>query len=344
MSLVSNWRLKVLALILAVGLLAAVAFSENPVTVNTVQARIEFSPTKPDLVLVNPLPRAGVTVVGPSGIVKALSSDSVKVTANVSKISHKGSYTVTGYPVVSASGVGVQSGSIAIPVTVEDLITTQIDVDVRATAAPGWTLQPKPQTRAICGNATQPCRVNVTAPQSVTQDLKAYIQVNDPFNTDSFDFTNLTIKFEQAGRPIDLTRVSAEPRPGFDPVIATAHVEAKRGSASKTVALLVSVTGRPACGYRVSNLDINQGNGFATLTGPSDAITKLPETLQMTQIDITGATAAVVSNQPIPVPAGVTSAPTGVRIVVSIDRQFDCTAPTPAPTPVPSPSASPSPR
>ena len=67
--------------------------------------------------------------------------------------------------------------------------------------------------------------------------------------------------------------------------------------------------------------------------------------MQLTAIDISGATGGVVSTQNVPVPAGVTSSPDRVRVVVSIDRQFDCTAPTPAPAPpAPSPSPGASPR
>src|SRR5205814_5243153 len=75
--LIANWRLKLLALGLALGLLGAVAFSENPVSVTSVPAVVDYDNKDPSLVVLNPVLKTNVNVFGVSSAV-----DPLKASAN----------------------------------------------------------------------------------------------------------------------------------------------------------------------------------------------------------------------------------------------------------------------
>jgi len=59
-----DWRLKLLALGLAVLMLGAVAFSQNPPTSRTLSISLVYPPMPVDLILINPPSKTNVTVSG----------------------------------------------------------------------------------------------------------------------------------------------------------------------------------------------------------------------------------------------------------------------------------------
>jgi YbbR domain-containing protein len=81
--IVANWRLKLLALLLAIGLLTAVAFSENPVEGRTVPVGVQYVNKPEGLVLVQPPARVSVSVVGLRDAVERVQSSAVGVTVDL---------------------------------------------------------------------------------------------------------------------------------------------------------------------------------------------------------------------------------------------------------------------
>lgn len=336
--LVSNWRLKLLALALAVALLTAVAFSENPVTLATVQAKIRWTGQRDGIVLVQPPAKLPVTLVGLAAAIKSVGDQSITIRADVSKVDRAGTFTVPLSTSVLVSGVTVQTAQNSLLVNADVLSSKELPVDVQVNhLAPGLALTSK---SAQCGNG--PCKITVTGPgKIVNANLTASVIIQDPV-TVSTTFPGEPITLTANGKPYDLIKADAGdvPLPTMTSTTATAIVAVARGNGSRPVALRPTVTGRPACGYAITQLNISPGNGIANVSGSLDAIQNVADSLPIGNVDVSGATGNVVSNQAVQAPTGVTPDPAQVTVTVVISRQFDCTAPTPTPTPVPSPSPS----
>jgi len=71
-----DWRLKLLAVGMAVLLMCAVAFSQNPPTSKTFTKSIDYT-MPPGLVVINPPTRATVTVTGLADTISSVTSSSV---------------------------------------------------------------------------------------------------------------------------------------------------------------------------------------------------------------------------------------------------------------------------
>jgi YbbR domain-containing protein len=342
---VRHWRLKLLALLLALGLLAAVAFSENPATVKSFEARVDYDNLPPGLVLVGPPKSVPVTVVGISGAVSNMGDSSVVVSVDMRRIANPATLSeplnviVTGHPKVLSPNVSALSDQVSIPLTVEKLDSRTLNVEVRTPrVAAGFQVV---RTTTNCGNAAQACdKVTVTAPRTILQGLAAYVQYDPDISGESVDSYNQPIRFELNGKPFDFTKLNTIPQAGFDPSSMNIHIDAKPGTQSRTVALVAAVNGKPQCGYRVAGLDIAPGNGTTTVSGPADQIGKVGDSISLSPVDVTNATSTVSVPQTVLVPEGVSASPSRVTVSVRIDRQFDCSPATPAPTPAPSPSPS----
>ena len=135
--IVANWRLKLLALLLAVGLLMAVAFSENPVEAKTVPVGVQYV-NKPDaLVLVQPPPKVNVSVFGLRDAVERVQSSAVGVTVDLSGSKAGPNQTFYGRIKVIGSGVTAQSDPVAVLLTIDTYERALLDIDVRVPDSAG---------------------------------------------------------------------------------------------------------------------------------------------------------------------------------------------------------------
>src|SRR5579859_693746 len=78
-----DWRLKLLALGLAVLMLGAVAFAQNPPATKTVQVKVDYKPAT-NLVLINPPPTVNVTFSGLSELIGTMSGDNFSASVDPS--------------------------------------------------------------------------------------------------------------------------------------------------------------------------------------------------------------------------------------------------------------------
>lgn len=347
--LVENWRLKLLAVTLALGLLGAVAFSQNPITLKSLPATIDYDNRPDGLVLVNPSLQTTVNVNGLAAAVNAVSDkvpNGVRFGVDLAKAKAGLHQTFTARPKVLPTGVNWDGVPVQVTLDIDTQAgPTPIDVEIRTpNVAPGWKVVSTPAaTYAACGDGSAgKCQVRVTGPTTLVDGLKAYVQVESAITNDTTDSPSQPVRFEQNGHPIDLVKsFTTIPQIVINPTTVLAHVTAQRSQASRQVPVRVSVTGRQACGYVVGALNLSNG-GFVTLVGPSDTLAKTDAVTLPNGIDISGATANVSSRQTVPTDPGVSAQPSAIDVVVAINRQFDCAAPTPAP-PAPTPAPSPSP-
>jgi len=345
--LIANWRLKLLALALAIGLLAAVAFSENPVSVTSVPAVVDYDNKDPSIVVLNPVLKTNVNVFGVSSAV-----DPLKASANFPNgvrfhVDLKGvtqpiaQHTYFATPKTLPPGVSWNGDAVPITIGIDVADTKAYPIEVRTPwVSPGFKVlgpndaQGKPITYAECGNSAEACQVKVTAPRSLLQNLKAFVQIgaqDHPLSGTNVDSPTQPVKFEQNGHPVDLSNFKSFPVPAVDPSIVNVHVTLQQEQVTRQAAIKANLTGRPACGYQISSISFTP-SAVATISGPADKVSTVDNITLGQAIDVSNATGAVRSQQPVPTD-GFSADPAQVTVVVSIQKQIDCTAPTPTPSP-----------
>ena len=343
--LVGNWRLKLLALVLAVALLAAVAFSENPPAIQNVSVGVAYQNLPPTLVAVDPPATVKVTVAGLADAVKQFNQQtSVGATVDLSHAHAGGGQTFTARVNSTTQGVTVESPTVPIRLDIDKLKTDQLDIDVRVTNVdPSMGISVVSQkTYATCGNDAQACKVTVTGPERVLNGLRAYVRYDARITAAETERApSLPVRFEQNGKPIDLSTVHAQPeKTAWAPTVVTARVETQGGILTKVVAISVQASGQPACGYRIDGVSINP-NPFATISGPTDVVSKL-HALYVDPVNISGTTSTQAFTRSLQSSSSsvkvIDPASGAVQVSVSVSPAFSCSAPNAGASPNPSPA------
>src|SRR5919201_1548501 len=161
--LLRNWRMKLLAAALSIGLFAALAFYSNPIQFATVDAKLNYINQPNNLVLIAPPTTTKVTI---SGLAQDVKNASVRADADLANIKKATTVTLTPRARVFGSNVSAQSVN-PISFGVDDLTTVQLDVEVRTPhVQQGWAIT---STQVACPgtNAAQACKVTLTGPASL---------------------------------------------------------------------------------------------------------------------------------------------------------------------------------
>ncbi|HEV2035476.1 MAG TPA: CdaR family protein [Candidatus Dormibacteraeota bacterium] len=317
-----SWRLKLLALALAVVMLGAVAFSQS--NTRTIQVNMTYNNLPPNLALVGQIDRISVTVLVPNDFV--LNPSSVTASADLTHVKKGSAISVPIHVTPTDLRIAVQAPP-PITVNVDNIASLPLDIQVRTPfTAVGWAV-----TKAVaeCGNTIDACKVTFTGPLALAAGLTAFVTVSDRIQAGTTDSLNQTVQFEQNGRPVDLTKLQTLPQITINPSTVTAHVEAKRGTSSTQLTLVDDApTRRPPTGYRVT--DITVAPLSVLCTGPADAIANLTS-ITLPAVDLGSSTSTVSFNVRIPFPAGVTCGVATARITYVISQN-----PNVNPTPTPS--------
>ncbi|HEX4214894.1 MAG TPA: CdaR family protein [Candidatus Dormibacteraeota bacterium] len=345
--LVGNWRLKLLSLVLALALLAAVAFSENPPSVKTVSVGLSYQNLPTSLVVIDPPQSVPVTVAGLAESVRQFQRQTqvgavVDLTGATS-----GDHTYQAEVSGATDGVTVETPRIPLHLRLDSLVTRQLPIRVHVTdinASLGISLVSS-GTYATCGNDAEACQVTVTAPASLLNGLSAYVEFDLPISSAGTERAPyLPVHFERGGRQVDLATVRTLPQINFAPTRATARVETQGGVFTKQVAITLQATGQPACGYTIQSLSISPST-FATISGPTSALTEI-QSVSTAPINLSGLAQSqtyVRSLQTGSSSVGVVSPSGGaVEVTVVVVHTYSCSGGT-QPTPTPSPKATPSP-
>lgn len=341
--IVTNWRLKLLSLVLAVGLLGGVAFSENPPVLGSVPVKVLYKLPQPtDMVLVNPPTIVQVPVAGFRSDVLRYEQTTAGVTVDVSRAKPGTNQVYFARPRTDIQGLTFRQSAIPIVLDIEPLQTRQFDIEVRTTnKASGIEVVPD-HTYATCGNANDHCQVSVTGPASVLSTLKAYVQYDVPITTASTGSSpNQQVRFEENGRKVDLgTTPQTVPQVLWTPDVVTVQVTTEGGTQTKSVPVSVHVSGTQPCGYQISGVDVQPAQ--VTITGPADAVSRI-QFVNLDPIPLTALTAAQRFPRTVAPGPGVNADPPQVMVSVSGYQAFNCAAPTPVAGALPAPTASPSP-
>src|SRR5712691_10532796 len=129
MSLITDdWRLKLLAFGLAVLMLGAVAFSQNPPTLKSVEVGINYAVPE-GLVLISPPVKATVVARGLADALTSVGSGNLVVTADLTKSQPGASVRVNPTARSLVSGVTVETAPIAL--NIDQRATVKLPVSVR---------------------------------------------------------------------------------------------------------------------------------------------------------------------------------------------------------------------
>jgi YbbR domain-containing protein len=320
-----DWRLKLLALGLAVLMLGAVAFSQNPPTSIPLKVGIIYT-VPPGLILINPPKQTTVTVRGLADLVSATNALNTAATADVSKATSTGptvQVNLVGKSVIK--DVTVEASPIVLNIDTRSVIQLAVVARIPHGAATGWSIL---KQEAQCAGPPPPCTVTFNGPASWEENLKAYADYPLPVAGSLNDFPSAPVALEQNGTPLDYVNAYTVPKLGVDIKTVSIHIEAKSGTTSRQVTLIDAPPSNPppAC-YRVTN--IADDPETIVISGPSDAVPNIT-TITLPAVDLSQHTSDFTFRITIPaLPAGVTGSAATARVTYSISKNPNCTPPSP---------------
>ena len=319
-----DWRLKLLALGLAVLMLGALAFSQNPPTSKTLQLGIAYTGLPTGLIVINPPTKTTVNVTGLADLVSAANAGNIQVTADLSKASSGTSVKVNLVATSVVSGVSVQTTPVVLNIDQRAAIRLTVNVRTPKGAAPGWQIT---KVEALCPSS--PCSVTFDGPVSWEANMKAYADYTAPVSSATVEYPSAPVVLERNDIPLDLSKPSSatSPQANLDINTASIHIEAKAGTTSRQVVLVDSPPSSPppAC-YRITGIVIDPET--VIVTGPPDALSNIT-TIALPAVDLSHSTSTTTFKVTIPYPDAVNGLVGTARVTYSIAQNPNCPSPSP---------------
>jgi YbbR domain-containing protein len=319
--IVDNWQLKLLALVLSLGLFAAVAFQQNPVTTNLISAPIQYDGLSPSQSIFAAPSTEKVTLTGLAQNVRIAGPNNVSIHVDASRL-RNGTQIVIGRPRVAVPSVGTLEDQIPFTITVDDRASVTVQVEARINYAEGW----KPVTDKI---VVTPSRLTIVGAASELKDFKAFVAPAAPIGVSSADIPSLPIQLEKNGRPATIP-TDTTPATTVDSTLnASLHVEAQKPNQTRRVPLLETPTGTPAAGYRITAITIDPL--FIDVSGAVDVLTNI-NSVALPPISVDGQSATITRTVRVnTLPANITSSVSTVSVTITI-QQNPALQPSPSPT------------
>ena len=311
-----DWRLKLLAAGLAILMLGAVAFSQNPVkqvVLKDVSIGYAFPP---DIVVIDPPTKTNVTVTGLADTLLTVNSRNVSATFDLTKVSPGPNVHVNLNVRVlpGISNVQVLNPVVPYVLNIDNLKSVTLDVDVHLTArpVPGWSFTKK---EALC--PTSPCKVVFTGPASWETNLAAQADFTNAVSQDSQIVPSVPVYLLQKGQLLDLTR-NTSPSVTLEPGFVQVRVDAKPGTSTRQIVLIDAPPTRgPAPGYRITKITIDPV--FVVISGTPEAVARFTSpNLTLPAVDLNGATSDRTIQVTIPYPEGIAGSVAVAKVTYSI--------------------------
>lgn len=311
-TITEDWRLKLLAVGLAVLMLGAVAFSQNPPTTDSQKVQLGYVNIPSSLILISPPGTVTVTYSGTAAeIQQARNCSCFTATVDLSHAKPGSNVQLNVVAKSTIADLNVQNPP-PINVTIDQYVQAkELTVQVSAHAAAGWSIT---KTSASCPNT--PCVVHFSGPASWLKNMTASVTYPGAVNLGSIDFPNQSIQLSNINGLVDLNTCRTQPCASLDTLTASIHVEAVPGSNSSTIVLLDSPPSHPpANGYRVTAVTITPNT--VTITGDPTTIGKL-RSITLPALDLSGRTSDANFQVNIPYPDGVSGSVSIASVKYSI--------------------------
>ena len=300
--MLSNLRIKLLAIALATAFWGVVSYTQNPTQTRSVHLSIDHPALPAGLTVIGDIPQVTVTVIGTAENLRVFDPRTLHLTANFSGV-HVGTSRVP---------IHLDNADPDVTVTQPDSIT--IDVDEIATAVQTVTVErrnslPPGFHEVTSATTVTPQTVQVTGPKSLLTGIQAVVVV---------DLDGTVQPFNQA---INVVVRDAKKNPLTKMIVNPPQVSVKMTIQADAVTLTKpvgwSLTGQPAGGYRVTNVTVSPPQ--ANLTGLSAVLAGLAQ-VASDPVDISNANADVVRTVRLRPPTGVDVSPTTVQVHVFIGK------------------------
>jgi YbbR domain-containing protein len=300
--LLSNLRIKLLAIALATAFWGVVSYTQNPTQQRSVHLTVDHPALPPGLTVVGDIPQVSVTVIGTTENLRLFDQRALHLSANFS---------------------GVRVGSNRVPIHVDnadpDVSLTQpdsltVDVDEIATAVETVVIErrntlPPGFHEVTSATTVSPTSVQVVGPKSLLTGSQAVVVV---------DLDGVVAPFNQA---INVVVRDAKKQPLSKMTVNPPQVSVKMTIQADAVTLTktagFTIAGQPASGYRVTNATVTPVT--VNVTGLSAVLAGLAQ-VASDPVDISNATADVVRTVRLRPPAGVDVSPTTVQVHVFIGK------------------------
>ena len=308
--IVQNWQLKLLAVVLSLGLFSAVAFQQNPITIQPVTAPISYDALAPSQSIYGAPVTQRINVTGLAQNVRIAGPNNVSVHIDASRLKN-GTQVVIGHPRVAVPGVSTIEDQIPFQITVDDRATTTVPVETRINYSEGWT--------AIADKiVVTPTKLTFVGAAGQLKDVKAFVQPASPIGASSADIPSLPIQLEKNGRVFTMPSDTIPATTVNSTLNASLHVEAQKPNQTRRVPVVETPTGTPAPGYRITALTIDPL--FIDVSGSVDDLVNL-NSVTLPPVSVDGATGTFSRTVRVnTLPANVSSGTSTVSVTVTIQK------------------------
>lgn len=305
-----DWRLKLLAVGLAVLMLGAVAFSQNPPQTKTFNVPLSYT-VGPDLVIINAPTKTPVTVNGLADLVGSMTPDRIQAHVDATKVNPGPDVRLSVVATSLVQGVSAQQPP-PFTASIDRLSVDTLTVQPIAHAGPGWEVT---KSEVLC--PASPCVVHFSGPASWEVNLKAVAIYSSPIENSSYDVPTWPVVLQQGSATLDQNTFSQnQPQSSLDVGTVSLHIEARTGTTSRSVALVDSAPIHPPpAGYHVTGVVIAPVT--VILTGPADKLA-LVQYLSLPPVDLSSSTTNATFSLQIPFPTGMSGSVATAKITYLI--------------------------
>lgn len=297
----TEWRLKLLALGLAVLMLGALAFSQNQPTTKSLTVGLNYT-VPPNIILIDPPAKTTVTYSGLADVISHVNEGNLIASVDATRALPGSAVKLNVTAKSLISDVLVQTPP-PIAVNVDTMQKVEVSVQVNARAAAGWSIDPT-KTLATCPReqGPNPCKVHFNGPLSWESNLKAVTSVPGTVVGTS-NVLNQAVQLQNATGNLDLS-IRTVPTPTIDVTSVDIHVEAFAGTTSASIPLVDSQPSHsPPQGYRVTGVTITPL--LVTISGDPAVLVRVRNIL-LPAMDLSTRTSDSTFQVQIPYPNGVT--------------------------------------
>lgn len=314
-----DWRLKLLAVGLAVLMLGAVAYSQNPQTSKSLTVPLNYRlPPNPSIIITNGPSTVPVTIKGLADVIAPVTAANITAFADATHASPGQAVKLNVSASATIASVGVQTLP-EIAVNIDQLKTVEVPVEVITHPAPGWTV-----TKAVasCPPNPTPCKVHFSGPAAWENGIRAIVNYSPPVNFTSTDSQNWPLALQSSNGAINLASTTF-PNLGLDVATVGLHIEATQGLTSTTVPLVASAPANPPPPqYEVTGITISPVT--VVLSGDPVTLSHIQRII-LPAIDLSGATSTVKDTITIVYPDNVTGSAQTATITYTIQRNPNVT-------------------
>ena len=287
--MLANLRLKLLAIAFAVALWSVVAYAQNPTQQRNVQLSVAASSLPAGLVVVGKVPVVPVTVIGTADNLAHFVPASLHVTGNFSNVK------------VGTNKVPIDVQNADPNVTIVAPSSVTVNVDERGSATQTVSIErvnslPSGFHEQTSATTITPATVRVDGPKSQLSGIQAVVIVDLATVTPPGATQAVTVVVWNASKKI-------VPQMTVTPLQVSVKLVIQADAVTLNKGVGFTITGQPAAGYRMTNVQVAPLEVQAT--GLQTALAGLL-LLATDPVDITGAKGDVIRTVTLRPPDGVT--------------------------------------